>query len=366
MQKTKIYSLSALLVAFCLANTGQLDFSKSKLAEQLHIDNAAYARSSGGRSGGGSFRSSPSRSNSSSPSRSSTTTPSRSNSSNTYRSTPRPNRYIEPQRGGNTIVAPVIINGGGSGSNRSNYNTPNNTNSSSANESDDGLWILLVVLLIFVGVGIFIYFIFRMINSSTGTSSTGGGNDLDNETVTVSKLQVAMLAEAREVQARLSEISIDTDTDTHEGLLFLMQESGLALLRTPENWTHVLASSQAIHRDQAENIFNRLSLEERSKFSAETLANVRGKVRREQPVVASSDEDPAAYIVVTLLIGTEHDKPLFGEIKSSEALTKALQDIVAIPDSHLLIFELLWSPQAETDSLTYDELLTEYSGLVQI
>ncbi len=33
---------------------------------------------------------------------------------------------------------------------------------------------------------------------------------------------------------------------------------------------------------------------------------------------------------------------------------------------YLMMFELIWSPQVETDSLTYDELLTEYTNMAQI
>jgi uncharacterized membrane protein len=30
------------------------------------------------------------------------------------------------------------------------------------------------------------------------------------------------------------------------------------------------------------------------------------------------------------------------------------------------VLELLWSPQADMDSLSYDDLLTEYADLVQV
>jgi uncharacterized membrane protein len=189
---------------------------------------------------------------------------------------------------------------------------------------------------------------------------------LGNDTFTVSKLQVALLAQAREVQARLTELTLEVDTDTPEGLMALIQESALALMRTPENWTHVSSSSQSVHRDKAEELFNKLSLEERTKFSEETLVNVRGRVSQRSEAIASPDKDPSAYIVVTLLIGTEHDQPLFGDIRNTQELSQALEAIASTPSSHLLVFELLWSPQADTDSLTYDELLMEYSNMIQI
>jgi len=53
-------------------------------------------------------------------------------------------------------------------------------------------------------------------------------------------------------------------------------------------------------------------------------------------------------------------------VKSRQDLETALETIAAIPSSQLLIFELLWSPQVQGDSLSYDELLTEYTDMQQI
>jgi uncharacterized membrane protein len=66
------------------------------------------------------------------------------------------------------------------------------------------------------------------------------------------------------------------------------------------------------------------------------------------------------------LVGTEDDKPLFDEIHSPQDLETALKQIAATTPDYLLIFELLWSPQDPSDSLTYDELLTEYTEMLQI
>jgi uncharacterized membrane protein len=70
--------------------------------------------------------------------------------------------------------------------------------------------------------------------------------------------------------------------------------------------------------------------------------------------------------VVTLLVGTAHDKPLFNQIRTTEELTEILEKLASLSSDHLMVFELLWSPQDARDSLTYDELLTEYTEMVQI
>jgi uncharacterized membrane protein len=70
--------------------------------------------------------------------------------------------------------------------------------------------------------------------------------------------------------------------------------------------------------------------------------------------------------VVTLLIGTEDDRPLFGSIHSTEELQQALQRVAAITQDYLLVVELLWTPQKDTDVLSYDQLLTGYADMVQL
>ncbi len=192
-------------------------------------------------------------------------------------------------------------------------------------------------------------------------------NELENDIVTVSKLQVALHSSARSLQAELSELTLEADTETTKGLKELLEASALALLRNSGNWTHILGTSQTISsREQAETVFNRLSIEERSKFSTETLTNVDGKIRQRSLDEPATDEGSAAYIVVTLLIGTADDRPLFEPVDSAQAMQEALKKVASMHSDYLMVFELLWSPQVESDTLTEAELATEYAGLVAI
>jgi uncharacterized membrane protein len=351
MRKTKFRFLAATFLVFSIAQAIALSFGDRQLDKFLQLNGEAEAKSSGGRSRGGSFsRSSPSNSGNSKPA----TTPSNSGSSNDRDS-------LTPSRSsgsGAPIIAPVIIN---NDTHRSGYST-NPSYSSSASRSSGWDWVIGLIILGVTGTAL--YFLIRYLFFRNKSKS--GAGELGNDTFTITKLQVALLAQAREVQTRLSELSLEVDTDTPDGLMTLLQESAIALIRTPENWTHVSANSQIAQRENAEEIFTKLSLGERSKFSEETLVNVGGRRSTRTVPIASLEKDPSAYIVVTMLVGTEHDKPLFGEIRTTEQLRLALEAIAAIPASHLLVFELLWSPQADSDSLTHDELLTEYSNMIQI
>ncbi|HEY9906295.1 MAG TPA: DUF1517 domain-containing protein [Thermosynechococcaceae cyanobacterium] len=191
-------------------------------------------------------------------------------------------------------------------------------------------------------------------------------SELSNDIVTVTKLQVALRSEARSLQATLSDLGLKADTTTSEGLFQLLRQTATALLDHAAYWTHVLSSSETLYnREAAETRFTELSLQERSKFSVESLSNVNGVVST-QPIEPPEPNETSAYVVVTLLLGTENDNPLFGDIYTTSVLRDVLENITMMVPRYLLVFELLWSPQESKDSLTEAELATEYKELVAI
>lgn len=338
----------ATALSFGLINSVELQLLNSNFVTWLNISNEALARSSGGRGRGGSF---------SRPSRSGGSDSPGSNSYNRNRDYDRRDSDYYYRRdpgygyGGPNVV--VVPGGGG-------YS------------SGMGIFPMLLVLGMFGLISLLVLSNRLRTSGSFGNNSyypngfSSPTNERDNDLVTISKLQVALFATTKGLQSELSQLTLNANTETPEGLLEFLQESALVLLRNYESWSHVLASSESLSIEKAESRFNQLSMEERSKFSAETLTNVRGTVKRKEVEAPGLEEDPAAYIVVTLLVGTAYDKPLFKEILTAEEMKEALEKLASVPPDYLMTFELLWSPQVETDSLTYDELLTEYTKMVQV
>lgn len=329
MKSLTLRFLAATAIALTLVNHLGIDIPATHSEQSwLQGDRAEARRGSGGRAGGGSFRRS-----SSSPSRSSDSSPSRSNGS-TWRSSDSSYGY------------------------RSGYSSFRWLWSA----SDDALFLRLLMLLLLIGggiaAGLLIYLILKQQSPQQSLAQ-----ELDNDVVTVTKLQVGLLAQARHVQAELTQLTKTADTNSPEGLTELMHESVLALLRSPEYWTHVSASSQTLRtREEAEQVFKQISIAERSRFSAETLVNVGGRLRRQ--ALKLEADDPASYIVVTLLIGSADDRSLFNpQIHTAEELQTTLQILGGMTSDYLMVFELLWSPQDAADSLSYDELLSEYPHL---
>ncbi|MBD2593878.1 DUF1517 domain-containing protein [Nostoc spongiaeforme FACHB-130] len=294
-----------------------------------HADGALAARS-GGRIGGGSFRVPSSR----------TYTP------RTY-APPGGGGYYAPYPGGGfgfPFLLPFWGIGGGFGG--------------------------LFTILIFIAIANFLVQSFRRANSG-GIDEVGYNS---NPNVSVTRLQVGLLAQARDLQPALNKIAELADTNSPEGRAAVVQETSLALLRHPEYWVYGGGGTQQAKLNSAESQFNRLALAERSKFSEETLSNVNNQLKAalaKEALPASDEldnptrlitEGPGEYIIVTLLAATL-GKFEIPAINSADELRQALRQMGSIPGEQLLAIEVLWTPQAEGDTLTSDDLFAEYPDL---
>ncbi|MFB2972012.1 DUF1517 domain-containing protein [Aerosakkonema sp. BLCC-F183] len=227
----------------------------------------------------------------------------------------------------------------------------------------------LFTILIFIAIANFLVQSFRRIGSGESTEMTYSSNPA----VSVARLQVGLLANARGLQKELDRIAETADTNSGAGRAEVLQETTLALLRHPEYCVYAGAESQQTRLEAAEAQFNRLSLAERSKFTAETLSNVNNQLRQANSQtalpgeetsgeLANLSEGPSQYIVVTLIAATL-SKLQLPTINNSEDLRQALRQFGAIPADQLLAMEVLWAPQAEGDTLTSEDMIVEYPNL---
>jgi uncharacterized membrane protein len=189
-----------------------------------------------------------------------------------------------------------------------------------------------------------------------------------NPTVSVGKIQVGLLASARDLQPELNDLAVKADTTTAEGRSLVLQETTLALLRHPEYWIYGATESQKGGLEKAEAQFNQLVLTERCKFSEETLSNVNNQLQQAQTPSLTSGKGELVpstsgeYIIVTLVVGTTGQLKL-PEINDSEDLRQGLQQMGSIGSDRLLAIEVLWTPQAEQDTLSQDDILAAYPNL---
>ncbi|MDJ0682455.1 MAG: DUF1517 domain-containing protein [Xenococcaceae cyanobacterium MO_167.B52] len=367
------------LIAEININNQVLAYSIKNSPNSNLKEDEIIAKKSGGRSGGGSFktRSAPAKSSSSSSSSPSSTkrNPSRSrslprNSSSPYND--KSSTYKSPPRRTSTSVTTE----GGYPQKRLTTTSTSDYQQTNWYKTTLGviLFLLSIALTILLPIGLIVFLIYVLIKAflkllnranSDGFVEETINRERDNNQVTVSQLQVALSSQADGVQEELSTLSLNVDTSTDEGLTELMRESVLILLRHDQAWNYVLAESNSLHVSEAETEFYKISFTERSKFSSESLSNIDGNVRTKETVYYS-DENFPAYVIVTLILGTADDRPLFSQIYSEKQLKEVLLQLVSMRQDYLMKFELLWTPQKQDEYLTEDEFLLEYSNMIKL
>lgn len=181
--------------------------------------------------------------------------------------------------------------------------------------------------------------------------------------VSIAQLQVGLLASARELQADLRRLASGADTSSNEGLQRVLQETSLSLLRNPELWVYANLEEGQVPFASAESTFNRLSVQERSKLNRELTINVSGRRSAEEAVQKAGSSDAASdYIAVTLLVASRRRLNLKGS-DSAEALRESLQKIGALSVEDLIALEVIWQPEGAGEALSTEDLLIAYPQL---
>jgi uncharacterized membrane protein len=224
----------------------------------------------------------------------------------------------------------------------------------------------LFSLLIMIAVGGYLLQTFKRV---TGGESLDGA-DVYNPQVSIAQIQVGLLANARSVQTKLDQLAQTINAETASGRMHLLQETSLELLRHPEYWTYGKTSTQQAKLDRAEAVFNQLSLNERGKFTTETLSKVNNQLRQADNnavlnstgELATAEQEHGEYIIVTLIVAATRSIQL-PKINGEADLRQALQTLGSLDGSALVAIEAIWTPQANGDALTTDDIIAYYPDL---
>lgn len=227
----------------------------------------------------------------------------------------------------------------------------------------------LFSILIFFALANFLVRAFR----NAGAGEDGGYNGYGGSSqVSVAQVQVGLLANARELQPELNRLALTADTSSASGRATVVQEATLALLRHPEYWVYGATNSQKASLEAAEAKFNQLALTERSKFTDETLTNVDSVIsdesqqalggNTEEGAIQVKEGDSGEYIIATVIVGATGNLEL-PKINGDEDLRRALQQIGSLGSDRLLAVEILWTPQADGDTLSSNDILAYYPNL---
>lgn len=207
------------------------------------------------------------------------------------------------------------------------------------------------------------------VRGSGGGPMMGGANGLPITTtrpdgpVTISQVQVGLLASARDLQADLRRLASTANTSDSAGLQRVLQETTLSLLRNPELWVYANGEVGQVPFASAESTFNRLSMQERSKLERELTANVGGR-RFSEPagIPVGSSDATSDFIAITLLVASRRRLTIKGAA-SADQLRDTLQQLGAVAADDLIALEVIWQPEGAGEVLSTEELLTAYPNL---
>eukprot|EP00746_Dinoflagellata_sp_MGD_P167578 gnl/MRDRNA2_/MRDRNA2_98326_c0_seq1.p1 gnl/MRDRNA2_/MRDRNA2_98326_c0~~gnl/MRDRNA2_/MRDRNA2_98326_c0_seq1.p1 ORF type:complete len:366 (-),score=70.88 gnl/MRDRNA2_/MRDRNA2_98326_c0_seq1:277-1374(-) len=190
----------------------------------------------------------------------------------------------------------------------------------------------------------------------------GWFDDDDDEDITIARVQIALFGKVREFQAQLDDIANNAQTDTLEGLHKVLTDVVSMLLRNREYFESGFAYSGTVRDpERAEELYNEYSLQERTKFEAETLSNV-GGVARSGSTKAGTDEKGKEYLLVTIILAYGSKFKLESPRSLSDA-TDILQKLGSTIPSRLDAVEVIWNPQEQGDILTANDLMVNYPEL---
>eukprot|EP00884_Botryococcus_braunii_P013615 jgi/Botrbrau1/22254/Bobra.0138s0016.1 len=199
--------------------------------------------------------------------------------------------------------------------------------------------------------------------SAISSFFNGGDSDFDSERVTVGKLQVGLLGSARGLKRDLDRIAGRANTNSSSGLNYVLQETVLALMRNPEYAIYGTATTkQENDLDEGEASFNEVVMQERSKFREETLVNVSGIERRSTYSRGGDVGGLNELIVITIVVAVQ-GKLKLPNVSNREELNTALGRLGAIPSDNLMAVEVMWTPEADNDFYTRDEMFQDYPTL---
>lgn len=183
--------------------------------------------------------------------------------------------------------------------------------------------------------------------------------------VSIAQVQLGLLASARDLQADLRRLAATADTSSNLGLQRVLQETSLALLRNPDLWVYAAVEVGQVPFVSAESTFNRLSMAERSKLDRELTTNVQGRRGDESSQKVGDSDATSDFIAITLLLASRSRLNLQGG-GSGEALRNSLQVLGGVSADDLLALEVIWQPEGIGEVLSTEQLITAYPQLAHL
>ncbi len=328
------------------------------LAGLLAVGAAESWARSGGSFGGG-FRSSSRSSSSSSSSRSFGSSSSRSFGSSSSSSSSGSFGSSSPSYGGTRYV-PVPVPVGG-------YSRPyyGGYRSYGSSGSFMGALTAIIVFVVIIIIILVLRWLWLRGKRAVGDAVADRAERCD---VTLVQFGVQMLA--RPIQDKLEKLADKIDASSEEGLAYALRVLGQELTAHQENVEYVAVQVQAkLGLAKAQDQFELWAQNERAKYNREVIRGQAGGARRQQKEWQTDgirDEDGqlavAEYFVISLVLASRNWTPP-AYINDSAELATLLEQLSGFKTDNLVALEVVWSPAAQSDAMSRDDMTSRYPAL---
>jgi uncharacterized membrane protein len=229
------------------------------------------------------------------------------------------------------------------------------------------LWIALAML---AGLG---WMVGRAYVGKKRPRASSNPASAQSEQMSVVALEVGIQAQAKTgIREVVESLARTGNLDTPQGLHAFMQEIVVHLRRHKDaiDYAHI-QTNHGMSAEQAQELFTTHSNEARSRYDREILrrdaAGLRTQERNKGEVGGLLDEDGQLavdeYLVLTLLVGFQGREPFPKQLNAHQQFVQALHLYPKVSPRELKVVEAIWSPAAESDTMTKDDMLETYPEL---
>lgn len=194
-----------------------------------------------------------------------------------------------------------------------------------------------------------------------GLQRAGSGAGIGSEPESaVARLRLATLYNP-ELQANLRHTAAAADTESVRGLADLIDNTAVLLLREQAGWRFGLYEVWTGSLEKAEGQFDAWMTETRAEF-VETYRHFEGKEVVQAGYEPKAEPD-GRYILVTLLLAVSGSLPPIPTPLRREGARQALMALASSSPTNTLAAYVAWTPEAEGEALTEQDLLLGWPKL---
>ncbi|MFO0684020.1 MAG: DUF1517 domain-containing protein [Sandaracinus sp.] len=185
--------------------------------------------------------------------------------------------------------------------------------------------------------------------------------------VDVSMLQLAVDWRARKyVQSKLNELARGGDTASKEGRARLLTATTSALRSVKLAWLYAGARNYApMPKGKAQQEFQTLANDVRASFRKEIVRAANGRVVTVESQGVSRESDGPGVVLVSVIVASWRE--IFdADARRAPSIERLLTSLEALRPDDVIALSVVWTPAAEDDRMSTDELEQRHRHLVRI